>query len=228
MIRAPTPPGSSLIAFIAVAMAFASGLAADHQNLPAGSYATTITLDDVPDSFPFPKRDLVGQWQVEFSEAGSVIVTREGRIAAEGHYSSSPGSVEMTDVGGPYACGPIVGSYGWTLEDGELTLTLESDGCAGRTIILTTRPFIALASTASGPLVTSWLSAGDPGLPYYARIEGSAPYVLHDGAYAAIVFYRGPEGIPEDFNLLAFFDLPTGPESPGAFGVPLNVSGTYL
>jgi hypothetical protein len=41
------------------------------------------------------------------------------------------------------------------------------------------------------------------------------------------VFYRGPLGIPSDFDLLRFFHLP-GPGGPGAFGVPLNVRGTAL
>lgn len=234
MIRACSPPRSPFIAVIVaiaaivVMMAFTSGLAADHQSLPPGTYATTIALDDVPDSFNAPKADLVGQWQVDFTEAGSAIVHRDGRFMAEGPYSSSPGFLEVTSDSGPYACGTTVGRYGWTLEDGELSLTLEDDGCPGRAISLTARPLIALGSTSSGSLVTAWLSDDDPGLPYYARIESTAPYVLHDGAFAAIVFYRGPVGIPEDFNLLTFFDLPTGPEHPGAFAVPLNVAGTYL
>jgi hypothetical protein len=47
-----------------------------------------------------------------------------------------------------------------------------------------------------------------PGVPAYARIE--AGRVIQDGAWAAIVFYRLPECVPQDFNLLRFFDPPRG------------------
>jgi hypothetical protein len=61
-----------------------------------------------------------------------------------------------------------------------------------------------------------------PGIPAYARIgEPSAlrPWVIQDGTWAAIVFYRLPEWAPRDFNLLSFFDLPR------AFACPLTLSG---
>jgi hypothetical protein len=232
MFDAPTPPRSPHIVFLAVLTIFAVGLglAAAHQSLPTGTYATAITIDDIPASFPFPPEAFAGQWQVEFTPAGSVIVSRNGELAAVGHYSSNSAVVEMTDVLGPYACEQRVetGRHRWTREDGELVLTPEADLCDGRVAVLTARPLVAMASNAGGQLLTSWLSDEDPGLPYYARVESTPPYVLHDDDFAAIVFYRGPEGIPEDFNLLAFFDLPTGPESLGAFAVPLNVSGTYV
>jgi hypothetical protein len=43
-------------------------------------------------------------------------------------------------------------------------------------------------------------------LPYYARIAQGEIY--HDGEWAAIAFYRPPEGIRPDFNLLDFMDIP--------------------
>jgi hypothetical protein len=73
-----------------------------------------------------------------------------------------------------------------------------------------------------GLAVTQFPSAQDPGFPYYARTE---PQIFHDGGWAAVIFYRGPTGIPADFNLLQFFHFP-GP-GPGAFAVPLNVSGQH-
>jgi hypothetical protein len=45
----------------------------------------------------------------------------------------------------------------------------------------------------------------DDVVPFYARIGGE---VYHDGAWAAIPFYRPPACIPADFNLLDFFDVP--------------------
>ena len=59
-----------------------------------------------------------------------------------------------------------------------------------------------------------------PGVPFYARIEpGSPPFVIQDGTWAAIVFYRLPQCVPSGFNLLDLFDVP------GAFGCPLTVRG---
>jgi hypothetical protein len=46
----------------------------------------------------------------------------------------------------------------------------------------------------------------DDVVPFYARI--GAGEVYHDGAWAAIPFYRPPACIPADFNLLDFFDVP--------------------
>ena len=42
-------------------------------------------------------------------------------------------------------------------------------------------------------------------LPYYARIQDGE--VFHDGEWAAIVFYRPPECVPDDFDLLSFYDF---------------------
>jgi hypothetical protein len=56
-----------------------------------------------------------------------------------------------------------------------------------------------------------------PGLPAYARVE--RPFAFHTDQWAAIVFYRVPECVPANFNLLDFVDIP------GAFACPLTVSG---
>jgi hypothetical protein len=42
-------------------------------------------------------------------------------------------------------------------------------------------------------------------LPAYARIERG--FTIHTAEWAAIVFYRPTECVPDDFNLLDFFDL---------------------
>jgi hypothetical protein len=61
------------------------------------------------------------------------------------------------------------------------------------------------------------IPAQGPGVPAYARIE--AGRVIQDGTWAAIVFYRLPECVPNDFNLLSFYDPPR------AFDCPLTVRG---
>jgi hypothetical protein len=55
-------------------------------------------------------------------------------------------------------------------------------------------------------------------VPFYARIStiGTPDQIFHDDQWAVIVFYRPPECVPDDFNLLGFFDFP-GPSGPGAF-----------
>lgn len=77
--------------------------------------------------------------------------------------------------------------------------------------------------TADDGLVrTTWPSAEDPGLPYYARIDLTPLHVFDDGEWAAIAFYRDPACVPADFNLLQFFDVPA------AFGCELVVTGSSL
>jgi hypothetical protein len=78
----------------------------------------------------------------------------------------------------------------------------------------------AAPDTHAGVVQTTFPSAEDPGGPFYARIDPAPPHVFDDGTHAAIVFYRGPEGIPPGFDLLGFFDVP------GAFAVQSNVQGT--
>jgi hypothetical protein len=79
-----------------------------------------------------------------------------------------------------------------------------------------------LAAAGDGLVRTTWPSAEDPGLPFYARIQPAPPHVIDDGEWAAIAFYRNPGCVPADFNLLDFFD------APAAFGCPLTVHGASL
>ena len=46
---------------------------------------------------------------------------------------------------------------------------------------------------------------GGGDVPFYARIERGEAY--HTDEWAAIVFYRSPECVPDDFNLLDFYDF---------------------
>ena len=75
----------------------------------------------------------------------------------------------------------------------------------------------------AGAQVLLRVPADTPGPPAYARVE------LHDGLFpfhtdewAAIVFYRSPDCVPDGFNLLTLFDLP------GAFACGLTISGFEL
>ena len=52
-------------------------------------------------------------------------------------------------------------------------------------------------------MIATWNRKGHP---CYARIALGEIY--HDGEWAAIAFYRDPDSIREDFNLLEFLDIP--------------------
>lgn len=78
------------------------------------------------------------------------------------------------------------------------------------------------AAEDAGLVQTSWPSADDPGMPFYARVELFPPFIFNDGEWAAVVFYRDPACVPEDFNLISVFDVP------GAFFCPHTVHGTSL
>jgi len=61
---------------------------------------------------------------------------------------------------------------------------------------------------------------GGGDVPFYARIEPGEIY--HTDEWAAIVFYRLPECVPDDFNLLDFYDF-------GAFGcAPPTTDGFFI
>lgn len=77
-----------------------------------------------------------------------------------------------------------------------------------------------------GLVRTEWPSAEDPGLPFYHRfltpVEMGDAHIEIDGDWAAVYFYRDPGCIPEDFNMMFFFDIPI------AFGCPHEVTGFHL
>jgi hypothetical protein len=66
-------------------------------------------------------------------------------------------------------------------------------------------------------------SSQDPGGPVYTTLERGVG--LHDGPVAAVLFYRDPACVPEDFNLLDGQDLVGFPENPRAFSCPSTVDG---
>lgn len=86
---------------------------------------------------------------------------------------------------------------------------------------------LSMSALAQAPLKLDFPSVS-PGIPAYARLELLIPDfdVPKNKEWAAIVFYRNPDCIPEDFNLGTFFDLPIN--GPGAFGCELLIEGHEL
>ena len=85
-----------------------------------------------------------------------------------------------------------------------------------------TAPARSVASTAG--LTRRVMPTEDPGPPFYARV--GYQLLEHDG-WVTIPFYRSPDLVPSDFNLLDFFHFP-GPGGPGAFAAPLLMTGFVL
>ena len=118
---------------------------ADSTKLPPGTYATTITESDVPPFFPPEVIEiLAGEWQIEFTDGGTYVVSKDGEIVVVGRYTSNQARVVMTDLQGVYACtdvpGVATGVYRWSLENNELTLVAVLDRCDGRPVALTAHP----------------------------------------------------------------------------------------
>lgn len=85
----------------------------------------------------------------------------------------------------------------------------------------------ALAQAESEGLVRKDIPDEDPGPPFYARVTTELNQFFHSDGWLAIPFYRDPDCIPEDFNMLELFDFP-GPAGPGAFACPLLMEGFLL
>ncbi|CAN5814932.1 hypothetical protein BH23GEM3_BH23GEM3_12620 [soil metagenome] len=84
----------------------------------------------------------------------------------------------------------------------------------------------ALFAAGQG-LVRKAIPAEDPGPPFYARVSPITNQLHQTDGWLAVPFYRSPECIPADFNLLELFHIP-GTTGPGAFGCPLLTSGFLL
>ena len=78
--------------------------------------------------------------------------------------------------------------------------------------------FVSIASSLAAPINVLNVPAESSGPPWYA--DFAADFVPSNGTDAAIVFWRNPDGVPDDFNLLDLFDAPR------AFDQPLLLSGT--
>ncbi len=86
----------------------------------------------------------------------------------------------------------------------------------------------SLPLEAAAPVATSARAAGEPinlhhpgqspGAPYYGHFGRG--FLPNNGEWAGLPFYRSPEFVPPDFNLLDQFD------PPAAFGCALRVRGT--
>jgi hypothetical protein len=119
---------------------------ASPMQLPTGMYITTIIAADLPPDYPPEFIPLTtGQWELEFTESGTLVITKEGAIVVEALYTSNPARVVITDLQGPFACvhqrpGATTGVYAWAFSGDELTFEAVHDSCVGRPEVLTSSP----------------------------------------------------------------------------------------
>ena len=83
--------------------------------------------------------------------------------------------------------------------------------------LITLTMLLALMGVTALPSAAAVRDPDGGQVPFYARINPGG-FAVSDGDTTMVYFYRPPACIPEDFNLLEFFDFPTGPSDPGAFG----------
>jgi hypothetical protein len=71
---------------------------------------------------------------------------------------------------------------------------------------------LACVASATPPATAAERIEFEPfgfGPPIYTRLEGTDEVGFHDGGWTCIPIYRGPEGIPKNFNLLEVIDTDT-------------------
>ena len=91
----------------------------------------------------------------------------------------------------------------------------------GRAVLVVAGLIAVAAVGLQANVLLRFSPASGGGVPAYARIERVDGHVLvhNDGRWAAISFFRQPSCVPEDFDLLDFFDAPR------AFGCELTMEG---
>ena len=153
----------SLLAPVAVAQDDDEDAAAGEP--PTGDYTVAITEDDIPSDL-VNGPDLIGRWQIFLRPDGTFSLRRAdvGEVAT-GSYTVDGETIAITDEAGLLSCVNAVptggagvtdtatGTYAWEQEeDGGLTLSAIEEGCAGRELILATRPLDVFVACETEPI----------------------------------------------------------------------------
>jgi hypothetical protein len=112
---------------------------------PNATFTMTLVAEDIPPFIPPEYADLlIGDWEIDFIAPRYSVARLNGEVVAEGPWVGTPTRLVTRDVAGSLACvGPGFeqGVYGWSLDNGELTLTVVQDRCDGRVFVLTAKPW---------------------------------------------------------------------------------------
>jgi hypothetical protein len=100
----------------------------------SGTYTVTLAKK-VP-------AELKGAWTISIAPTGRYGIYKSGRKLVVGSARAAGKRVTFVDQAGPAACrgAQALGVYRWKKAVGQLTLTPLSEQCAGRRIVLSSRP----------------------------------------------------------------------------------------
>jgi hypothetical protein len=135
-------------AALAIAVYSPDASAAPPERLSPGTYATAITPEDIPASFPPEAIPLLsGYWELQFAENGTALARKDGETVVTASYIATPGHLVFHDEGGTLACtepGTATGVYALMIDGDQVTAKAVHDGCAGRALVMTAHPLLRL------------------------------------------------------------------------------------
>jgi hypothetical protein len=112
-------------------------------NFPVGVYTCTIAASEVLDEYAY----IAGTSRLTFRPDATWNLILNGESVVDGRFSISGNRISITDVSGYHSCshvGPAyaTGTYTWSVDGTALSFAVVSDNCTGRTVGMTTKPFI--------------------------------------------------------------------------------------
>ena len=128
-----------------------------------GEYSVSLTKDDVPTTLAGGD-SYIGRWRIEFAADGTYSAERQDvGVVISGTYMVDGDQLEITDESGLLSCsnatagtiktGSIgTGTYEWASEGTSISFVTVEDGCVGRVLLLTTRPFTTFVPCETEPL----------------------------------------------------------------------------
>jgi hypothetical protein len=159
----------------------------------AGSAPQAVVLPDTPMTF--------GAFTATFGRDGSFVLAGQGWPPLKGTWKPAGDALELTTPISEKGCGGS-GRYGFRLEGTRLTLTLRSDECATRKLILDGSAWVPVGTPVAHPPRRIVRTPGAPGaaLPAAAPAKGSWPS------------FRGvlASGVADGQNLPDRWDVATG------------------
>jgi hypothetical protein len=94
---------------------------------------------------------LNGRYELRFLAPNRVRVVRNGKVVVVGRTTIVGNRATFVDLSGQYACSTSEGKtgiYTYRLAGRRLTFTAVKDGCVGRKLVLTAKPFVKIDPAA--------------------------------------------------------------------------------
>jgi hypothetical protein len=153
--------GGVLAIVVLVALVGGRGRTAIHaQTLGGVTLTVNLTADDLLALGPSTPARLLGRWTIAFDATGGYTVGRATNptrgielgveapmptVLVTGLWQLSGDDLTLTDLSGPLACPDeqATGTYTVATDGVTYSFAAVDDGCPGRTILLTARPFTA-------------------------------------------------------------------------------------